>query len=127
MRACLVLLITLPPLAPPTPGPQVEWELVNDTDTAGMYLMVSDGRDLHPSLIDGVVGVSRDNGYSWRFANLVPRGNASKFSARQKENRAKFVAIFLKIVGWVERIPLIIVDFRGVFECPICLNVPKFE
>ncbi len=24
-------------------------------------------------------------------------------------------------------IPLIIVDFRGDFDCPICLNVPKFE
>ena len=49
-----------------------------------MYLMVYDGRDLHAGLIDGVVGVSRDNGYSWRFADLVPRGNASKFSTRQK-------------------------------------------
>ena len=48
---------------------QAEWELVNDTDTASMYLMVSDGRDLYAGLIDGV-GVSRDNGYRWRFAEL---------------------------------------------------------
>ena len=68
-----------------------------------MYLMVYDGRDLHAGLIDGVVGVSRDNGYSWRFADLVPRGNASKFSTRQKEIRAKFVIIFLGGVGWFER------------------------
>ena len=56
-----------------------------------MYLMVSDGRDLYAGLIDGVVGVSRDNGYSWRFADLVPRGNASKFSTRQKEIRDNFL------------------------------------
>ena len=84
MRICLVLLVTLPPASPAPVGLQVEWELVNVTDIPGMYLMVYDGRDLHAGLIDGVVGVSRDNGYSWRFADLVPRGNASKFSTRQK-------------------------------------------
>ena len=70
----LTLLLLLPLLASnATHGAvQVEWELVNDTDTAGMYLMVSDGRDLYAGLIESVVGVSRDNGYSWRFADLAP-------------------------------------------------------
>ena len=45
----------------------------------------------------------------------------------KKEIRAKFVRIFLRIVGWVERDSVKIADLGGVFGCPLCLNVPKFE
>ena len=50
---------------------QAEWVLANDTDAAGNYLMESDGRDLYGGADDGVY-VSRDNGYSWRFADIDP-------------------------------------------------------
>ena len=69
--------------------------------------------------------VNRFSGVS-RYDSLLGETHLN-FLLVKKENQAKFVAIFLKIVGWVERIPLIIVDFRGVFECPICLNMPKFS
>ena len=42
-----------------------------------------------------------------------------------KKNQAKFVASFLRIVGWVERNSLIIVNLRGVSESPLCMNIPK--
>ena len=47
------------------------------------------------------------------------------FLLGRKENQAKFVAIFQKIVGWVERNSLMIVNLRGVSESPLCMIMSK--
>ncbi len=47
------------------------------------------------------------------------------FLLGKKENQAKFVAIFLKIVGWVERNSLMMVNLRGVSESPLCMSMSK--
>ena len=49
------------------------------------------------------------------------------FLLGKKENQAKFVAILLKIVGWVERNSLMIINLRGVSECPLCMNMSKIR
>ena len=38
------------------------------------------------------------------------------FLLGKKENQTEFVVVLLKIVGWVERKSLMIVNLKGVFE-----------
>ena len=58
---------------------------------------------------------------------LAPGETHLDFLPDKKANQAKFVIIFLGVVGWVERNSLMIANLRGPFECPLCLNLPKFE
>ena len=54
----------------------------------------------------------------------IPEETHLNFLLDKKENQAKFVASFLRIV-WVERNSLMIVNLRGVSESPLCMNIPK--
>ncbi len=49
------------------------------------------------------------------------------FLPDKKANQARFVTIFLGVVGLVERNSLVIANLKGVFQFSIYLNLPKFE